>query len=61
MLDHLIRGGDLSLYGLSNAITRAAQDVDSYDRSTEMESIGYTVLGMSRSDWQRLNAAVVAA
>lgn len=61
VLDHLIRGGDLSLYGLSNAITRAAQDVESYDRSTEMESIGYTVLGMSRSDWQRLNAAVVAA
>ena len=59
VLDHLIRGGDLSLYGLSNAITRAAQDVESYDRSTEMESIGYTVLGMS--DWQRLNAAVVAA
>ena len=57
----MIRGGDLSLYGLSNAITRAAQDVESYDRSTEMESIGYTVLGMSRSDWQRLNAAVVAA
>ena len=61
VLDHLIRGGDLSLYGLSNAITRAAQDVESYDRSTELESIGYTVLGMSRSDWQRLNAAVVAA
>ena len=61
VLDHLIRGGDLSLYGLSNAITRAAQDVESYDRATEMESIGYTVLGMSRSDWQRLNAAVVAA
>ena len=61
VIDHLIRGGDLSLYGLSNAITRAAQDVESYDRSTEMESIGYTVLGMSRSDWQRLNAAVVAA
>lgn len=61
VLDHLIRGGDLSLYGLSNAITRAAQDVESYDRSTEMESIGYTVLGMSRSDWQRLNAAVVVA
>lgn len=61
VLDHLIRGGDLSLYGLSNAITRAAQDVESYDRSTEMESIGYTVLGMSGRDWQRLNAAVVAA
>lgn len=56
ILDHLIRGGDLSLYGLANAVTRAAQDVESYDRSTEMESVGYTILGMSRERWNRLNA-----
>lgn len=56
ILDHLIRGGDLSLYGLANAVTRAAQDVESYDRSTEMESVGYTILGMSRDRWNRLNA-----
>ena len=61
ILDHLIRDGELSLYGLSNAVTRAAQDVDSYDRSTEMESIGYTILGMSRDKWNRLNAASAAA
>ena len=57
ILDHLIRGGDLSLYGFANAVTRAAQDVDSYDRSTEMESIGYTILGMSGEAWRRLNNA----
>lgn len=56
ILDHLIRGGDLSLYGLANAVTRAAQDVESYDRSTELESAGYTILGMSRERWNRLNA-----
>lgn len=56
ILDHLIRGGDLSLYGLANAITRSAQDVESYDRSTAMEAIGYDVLGMSASKWNRLNA-----
>lgn len=61
ILDHLIRDGDLSLYGLSNAVTRAAQDVESYDRSTEMESIGYTILCMSRDKWNRLNAASTAA
>lgn len=61
ILDHLIRGGDLSLYGLANAVTRAAQDVESYDRSTDLESAGYTILGMSREHWKRLNAASAAA
>ena len=56
ILDHLIRGGDFTLYGLANAVTRTAQDVESYDRSTEMESIGYSILGMSCSRWNQLNA-----
>lgn len=44
VLGHLIEGGDLSLYGLGNAVTRFAQDVKSYDRSTELESIGYKIM-----------------
>lgn len=56
ILDFLIRGGDLTLYGVSNAVTRFAQDVDSYDRSTELESVGYDILGMSPVMWNRLNA-----
>jgi hypothetical protein len=54
VLDHLIRGGDFTLYGLANAVTRAAQDVDSYDRSTAMESLGYSILTMSRTEWESL-------
>lgn len=54
ILDHLIRGGEFTLYGLANAVTRAAQDVDSYDRSTAMESLGYTMLGMTPEQWDRL-------
>ena len=46
ILGHLIEGGDLSLYGLGNAVTRYAQDVKSYDRSTELEAIGYKVMTM---------------
>lgn len=47
VLGHLIAGGDLSLYGMANAVTRYAQDVRSYDRSTELEATGYRVLTMS--------------
>jgi len=60
ILEHLIKDGDFTLYGLANAVTRAAQDVESYDRSTDMESIGYTVLGMSRDRWNKLNSALSA-
>ena len=60
ILDYLIHGGEFSLYGLANAVTRAAQDVESYDRSTDMESIGYSILGMSRERWNRLNAVNAA-
>ena len=41
ILNHLITGGDLSMYGLSNAVTRASQDVESYDRATALESAGW--------------------
>ncbi|WP_240421611.1 DUF932 domain-containing protein [Paenibacillus periandrae] len=55
VLQHLIKGSDLSLFGLSNAMTRAAQDVESYDRSTEMESLGWDVLNVTSNEWNDLN------
>lgn len=60
ILMHLIQDGDYTLYGLANAVTRAAQDVESYDRSTDMESTGYTILGMSRDRWNKLNSELSA-
>lgn len=60
ILDYLIRGGDLSLYGFSNAVTRYAQDVDSYDRSTELEEIGYNVLTMPEKTWRNLQKVEAA-
>jgi len=56
VLDHLIRGKDLSLYGLANAVTRQAQDVISYDRSTELEMTGWDIMNMSRTDWRNINS-----
>ena len=40
ILNHLARGGDGSLWGLVNAITRTAEDVVSYDRAIDLERIG---------------------
>ena len=54
ILGHLIEGGDLSLYGLANAVTRQAQDVESYDRSTELEATGYRIITMSPALWRNI-------
>lgn len=51
ILRHLIEGADLSRYGLLNAVTRTAQDVESYDRSTDLETLGGSILNMTRTSW----------
>lgn len=57
VLRHLIEGGSLSQYGLHAAVTRAAQDVEDFDRSIELEYLGGQVIELPRSDWQALAAA----
>ncbi len=57
ILQHLIEGNDLTLYGLSNAVTRHSQDVENYDRATQLESIGYNILSMPSHQWNRINQA----
>lgn len=48
IMRHLIEGGDLSQYGLAQAVTRYAQDDDvSYDRSTELERVGGKIVELS--------------
>lgn len=56
ILNYLIQGGDLSLYGLANAITRSSQDVDSYDRATALETMGWSVATMPATQWKEINA-----
>ena len=55
ILKYLIEGGDLSLYGLSNAVTRASQDVESYDRATALEGIGWQGATMEPAQWKEIN------
>lgn len=55
---HLLTDGDgYSLYALANAITAQSQQVVSYDRATEMESTGYSVMTMAPSLWKQINTA----
>ncbi len=54
---HLIEGGSLTQYGLHAAITRSAQDVESYDRATELEYLGGRVIELPRTEWQTLAEA----
>lgn len=56
-LKHLIEGGNLSQYGVSAALTRAAQDVESYDRATELEYAGGAVIELPRNEWERIAEA----
>jgi hypothetical protein len=51
VLRHLIEGHDLSAYGLLNAVTRQSQDVDDYDRATELERMGGQVIELAHKDW----------
>lgn len=59
VLKYLIEGGDLSLYGLSNAVTRFSQDVESYDRATALEAMGWDVASMDGSKWNSINRGYV--
>lgn len=54
VLRHLITGGDLSAYGVLNAITRFSQDVDDYERATELERLGGSVVKLADTKWQQM-------
>jgi hypothetical protein len=60
ILDHLIREGDLSQYGLGNAFTRYAQDLESYESATGLEEVGADVMAMDEGSWSRLTTLAKA-
>lgn len=57
VLQHLIQGGDLSAYGMLNAITRTSQDLDDYERATDLERDGSRVLSLPASSWKEIAMA----
>lgn len=51
VLAHLIKGGDLTQYGLLNAVTRTAEDLESYDRAIEFEKQGGEIMLLKPTDF----------
>ena len=54
ILDHLIKGADLSQWGLANAITRTAEDQDSYDDASKFEAVGGKIIELDKTQFSRL-------
>lgn len=46
ILRHFIMSGDNSRFGLINAITRSSQDIEDYNRATELERLGGELLAL---------------
>lgn len=57
VLRHLIEGGDLSQWGLLNAVTRTAQDITDYDRATQLETLGGNILHFPAQEWAQISQA----
>jgi len=57
MLRHLIAGGNLSQYGVAQAVTRTSHDCESYDRATELERAGGVIIDLSKKDWAVIQQA----
>ena len=54
MLRALIEGGDLSAWGLLNAVTAQAHTATTYDRGVELEAAGGNLLDLDRSEWRKV-------
>lgn len=57
VLKHLIKGSDLTRYGLHAAITRTAEDLESYDRASQFEVLGGKIIELPQNEWQELALA----
>ncbi|MNN96417.1 hypothetical protein D3C81_2153990 [compost metagenome] len=57
VLRYLIAEGNLSGYGLINAITHYSQEVADYGRATEFEVIGGKLVELSASEWKSVTEA----
>jgi hypothetical protein len=57
VLRHLIAEGQLSGYGLVNAVTHYSQEVEDYDRATEFEALGGRLIDLPAHEWKGLAEA----
>jgi len=58
VLRHLVTGGELSGYGLVNAVTHFSQEIEDYDRATDFEALGGKLIDLQPQEWKGLVEAV---
>lgn len=51
---------ELTKYGLMQAVTRTSQDVDDYDRASELEQLGGQIVELAPSQWKQIAEARAA-
>jgi hypothetical protein len=57
ILRHLIEGGDLSQWGLANAVTASAHELkDDYDAQTWTERAGGKIIELPQNEWAKIAA-----
>lgn len=54
VLRYLIAGGDLSAYGVVNAVTHFSQEMSDYDRATDLEALGGKLIELPLRDWKEI-------
>lgn len=52
LLRHLVGSGEMTRYGLQWAVTRLAEDAETYDRASELERAGGRVIELASNDWE---------
>lgn len=54
ILRSLIEGGDLTRWGIVNAITHQAHTVENYDRAVEFEGMGGRLVDLPATEWREI-------
>jgi len=54
VLANLLKHEESTKFGLSNAVTRTAQDIPSYTRATEFEYLGAEIMAMPKGEWREI-------
>lgn len=52
ILGRFVQGGDLSQWGVAQAVTNLANDRESYERSTQLEKIGGAIIDLKPGEWK---------
>jgi len=60
-IENLIRDGDYSRWGVLNAVTAIANDAETYERATELETLATKVINLPIGRWETLRQTEAVA